>query len=202
MAAAATAAATTDLIRYPTAVTSPIDEWLLEEGLIEYFDLIYPLLIKFFTDLTHRLEKSETRPLRMIAVGSFAKHLYDMTLHFADFDFQVYEKDPVANYLSDSYRRYVSEVITPEWETDIKEYLSKKILTFITDVNELNLDFPFTLITNDIDTSTPPGPLKISIQYKGGHETSPIKIVDINYSRRNVLAYNDIGLKVFDKFVS
>ena len=66
MAAAATAAATTDLIRYPTAVTSPIDEWLLEEGLIEYFDLIYPLLIKFFTDLTHRLEKSETRPLRMI----------------------------------------------------------------------------------------------------------------------------------------
>lgn len=188
------------LFHYPTAITDPVEKWLLDKGLVEYFDRIYPLLIKFFTLLTHRLEESGTRPLRIIAVGSFAKHFYNTTLHFADFDFQVYEKDPIGDYLSDSYKRYVSEVITPEWETDIKEYLATLIMRFISHVNSLYPDSPFTLITNDIDTGTPPGPLKISIQYKGGYESGPIKIVDINYSKQNVFAYNKVGLELMDKF--
>jgi hypothetical protein len=204
MAAVAVAAGAKGKTHYPTVVTTPTQEWLVSKGLIDYFDIVYPLFIRFFTTITRQLEESESRPLRMIAVGSFAKHLYESTFYFGDFDFQVYELDIESNYLSQSFRDYVSDVITPEMETDIKEYLLTFIKPFISETNEITAtrkpELPFRLIINETDTSSPPGPLKISIQYGEGYDASPIKIVDINYSKQNVLAYNKIGLEIIKKF--
>ena len=201
---AAAAVGTKIPVDFPTSVTNPKDKWLLGEGLLVYFDTIYPLLIEFFNNITQKLELSRTRPLRVIAVGSFAKHLYEPTQLFGDFDFQVYEIQSGNKYSSEKYRQYVSEVITLEWETDIKNYLSKYIIDIVSRINAITVGryshLPFNLITNEIDPGSPPGPLKISIQYKEGHDASPIKIVDINYSKQNVLAYNDIGLEVMEKF--
>jgi hypothetical protein len=165
-------------------------------GLEEYYRLIYPLLMKFFTDMTIGLETTgkDGTPFEMIAVGSFAKNLYDPTQTFNDFDFQIYQIQPNGKYLRKEYRAF-AESITPEWEKEVHDLILGYIWGFITSINDsLGSVKEFKLITNDDDARSPPAPLKISIKYEVEHE-SPliIKLVDFNYSKDNVWAYNKIG---------
>jgi len=165
-------------------------------GLEEYYKLIYPLLMKFFTDMTIGLETTgkDGTPFEMIAVGSFAKNLYDSKQTFNDFDFQIYQIQPNGKYLRKEYRAF-AESITPEWEKEVHDLILGYIRGFITSINDsLGSVKEFKLITNDDDARSPPAPLKISIQYNAKHE-SPliIKLVDFNYSKDNVWAYNKIG---------
>lgn len=152
--------------------------------------------MKFFTDMTIGLETTgkDGTPFEMIAVGSFAKNLYDSKQTFNDFDFQIYQIQPNGKYLRKEYRAF-AESITPEWEKEVHDLILGYIRGFITSINDsLGSVKEFKLITNDDDARSPPAPLKISIKYEVEHE-SPliIKLVDFNYSKDNVWAYNEIG---------